>query len=180
MKPFGTSLGWLLVLLLTSSCASPPKGVEPITNFDVNRYLGTWYEIARLDHRFERNLDFVTADYSLREDGMIKVLNQGYDKRKKSWSSAVGKAKFNGEKNVGSLAVSFFGPFYGGYFITELDKDYQYVLIAGPNRNYLWILARTPTLDPAIYDSLVAKARTLGFPTDGLIKVDQANPPARP
>lgn len=158
---------------------SPPKGVEPITNFDVNRYLGTWYEIARLDHRFERNLDFVTAEYSLRSDGRIKVVNQGYDKRNARWKSAEGKARFNGEKNVGSLGVSFFGPFYGGYFIFDLDPDYQHVLICGPSKNYLWILSRTPTMDPAVYDALVAKARALGFPTDTLIKVDQNNPPAK-
>jgi apolipoprotein D and lipocalin family protein len=172
----------LAVLVVLSACgASPPSGIEPVKNFDVNRYLGTWYEIARFDHRFERGLEHVTAEYSLRSDGKIKVVNTGYDVNKGRWNSATGTAKFDGDKTVGSLAVTFFWPFYGGYYIVELDKDYQYALVVGPSKKYLWILARHPTLDASVYNALVEKARGLGYPVDALIKVDHTLPvPAKP
>lgn len=163
----------LLTAVLQGGCARVPEGVEVITGFELSRYLGTWYEIARLDHRFERGMSNVTAEYSLRDDDGVRVVNQGYNVAKGEWSKATGKAYFVGDPDVGQLKVSFFGPFYGGYNIIELDKDhYQYALISGPNRDYLWILARSPAMDPEILKDLVDKARRLNFPTDELIYVD--------
>lgn len=167
-------------VVLLCCAASPPAGIEPVKNFDVNRYLGTWYEIARLDHRFERGLQHVTAEYSLRDDGQVKVENKGYNVKKRRWQTADGSAKFNGARDVGSLAVTFFWPFYGGYFIVELDPDYQHALVVGPSTKYLWILARQPNLDEAVYTKLVDKARSLGYPVENLIKVDHIARPPEP
>ena len=156
--------------MIFSACASVPKGVQPVNGFDLGRYLGVWHEIARLDHSFERGLTKVTAEYSMRDDGGVKVLNKGFDKEKNKWKEAEGRAYFIGDKSVGSLKVSFFRPFYGGYNIIELDKEnYQYALVAGPSRSYLWILARDPALPSATIEKLVLKARELGFETDKLI-----------
>ena len=160
-------IGFLVVL---NACKIAPANVQPITGFELDRYLGKWYEIARLDHSFERGLEQVTAQYSMRTDGGVKVVNRGFDTEKQKWREAIGKAYFTQTPDVGQLKVSFFGPFYGGYNIVELDKEsYQYALIAGPDYSYLWILARSPDLDKTIVDSLVSKAETLGYPTDELI-----------
>ena len=157
----------------SSGCAGVPDGVETVSGFELDRYLGTWYEIARLDHKFERGMSDVTANYSMRDAGGVSVINSGFDEPKGEWTSANGKAFFVGDSDVGELKVSFFGPFYGGYNIVELDKDdYQYSLVVGPNRDYLWILSRSPQLDPEILSALVEKARSLGYPTDALIYVD--------
>ena len=166
----------LLVLMLAwllAGCVGVPEGITPVTGFQVDRYLGRWYEIARLDHSFERGLEQVTAEYSPREDGTIRVLNRGYNTNKQKWEEAEGRAKFVGSKDVGQLKVSFFGPFYGGYNIVELDPNYQYVMIVGNDRDYLWILSRTPQLDAAVQQRLVEKAKSLGFATDKLIYVKQ-------
>lgn len=170
MNRFRLSLA-LSLLFLLSACATTPQGVTHVSNFEVKRYLGKWYEISRLNHVFERNLDQVTAEYSLREDGNIRVLNRGYNTAKQQWQNIEGRAKFTSQPNVGSLKVSFFGPFYGGYNIVELDKNYQYALVVGNNRNYLWILSRQPQLDKAVQERLVAKAKALDFPTEKLIFV---------
>ncbi len=165
---------YLLVLaLLLSGCAGIPDGITPVKDFQVERYLGKWYEVARLDHSFERGLEQVTAEYSPRDDGDIRVINRGYNTTKQQWSEVEGRAKFVGAKNVGQLKVSFFGPFYGGYNIVELDPNYQYALIVGNDREYLWILSRTPQLDAAVQQRLVDKAKSLGFATDKLIFVKQ-------
>lgn len=149
-----------------------PKGIKPISGFELDRYLGKWYEIARLDHSFERGLNRVTADYSLRDDGGLKVINRGYNPDKNEWKEATGKAYFVETPDIGQLKVSFFGPFYGGYNILALDKaSYQYALVAGPNRSYLWILARSPNLDALLVEQLVRKAQLMGFPVDDLIYV---------
>ncbi|QTR47320.1 lipocalin family protein [Thiothrix litoralis] len=166
----------LLVLMLAwvlAGCVGVPEGITPVAGFQVDRYLGRWYEVARLDHSFERGLEQVTAEYSPREDGTIRVLNRGYNTNKQQWEEAEGRAKFVGSKDVGQLKVSFFGPFYGGYNIVELDPNYQYVMIVGNDRDYLWILSRTPQLDAAVQQRLVEKAKSLGFATDKLIYVKQ-------
>ena len=165
----------LLFAVLLGGCAvAPPSGVTPITGFELNRYLGKWYEIARLDHSFERGLSNVSATYSPRDDGGVKVLNRGYDDRAGVWKEAEGRAYFTGEPTVGSLKVSFFGPFYGGYHIVALDRaDYSYAMISGPSRDYLWILARTRQLPPAVLNDLLRQAKALGFATDQLIMVKQ-------
>jgi apolipoprotein D and lipocalin family protein len=163
-----------LWMLLGGCAVAPPSGVTPITGFELDRYLGKWYEIARLDHAFERGLSNVSATYGVREDGGVAVLNRGYDDRAGVWKEAEGRAYFIGESTVGSLKVSFFGPFYGGYHIVALDRaNYSHALISGPSRDYLWILARTRSVSPAVLENLFQQARALGFATDRLILVKQ-------
>ena len=169
------TLPFLLGLLGLAGCTGIPQGLDPVKDFDVNRYLGTWYEIARLDHSFERGLNNVTADYTLRSDGGIDVLNKGYDREKGAWKEAEGKAYFLGEKDVGRLKVSFFGPFYGGYNVIALDREeYSWSVVCGPEMKYFWSLARQPQMDPAKLEELVAFAAGKGFDTDGLILVDHS------
>jgi apolipoprotein D and lipocalin family protein len=164
---------FLLTIVFQSGCTGIPDGVQAVTGFELDRYLGTWYEIARLDHSFERGMSNVTANYSMRDDGGVSVLNRGYKVAKGEWDEASGKAYVVGDADVGQLKVSFFGPFYGGYNIVELDKSgYQYALVAGPDRDYLWILSRTAQMAPDVLQSLVDKARELGFATDELIFVE--------
>ncbi|PSL12229.1 apolipoprotein D and lipocalin family protein [Marinobacterium halophilum] len=159
-----------LMLLALTACTGLPDRVEPVQNFQLDRYLGTWYEIARLDHSFERGLSQVQADYSLRDDGGVKVINRGYDAKKGEWREAEGKAYFVDDADTGHLKVSFFGPFYGAYVIMALDHDgYQYSLVSGPDRDYLWILSRTPTMDTETLNRLIDQAREAGYPVDELI-----------
>lgn len=160
-------------LLLSGACTTVPEGITVISDFDLERYLGTWYEIARLDHKFERGLSNVTATYSLRDDGGVHVVNRGYNDAAGKWEEAVGKAYVVDSPDRGRLKVSFFGPFYGGYNIVAIDRlGYRYSMVAGPNRSYLWILARTPELERSLSDTLVEKAAQLGFSTDDLIFVE--------
>jgi len=162
------------LLMLISGCTGIPDNVSPVSGFDVNRYLGTWYEIARLDHSVERGLEQVSAEYSLRDDGGIQVVNQGYDRINQRWEKAEGKAYFIGDSDVGRLKVSFFGPFYGGYNIIDLDQEsYRYALVAGPDTSYLWILARQPQLENSITERLLRKASALGFDIGRMIFVEQ-------
>ncbi len=163
---------WLLAFsMLLAACVGTPDGLTPVSDFKVDRYLGTWYEIARLDHSFERDLQQVTARYSLNADGSVRVINRGFNARQQQWRQAEGTAKFVGQPDVGHLKVSFFGPFYGGYNILVLDRDYQYALVSGPDRDYLWILARTPSIPQATYDALLTQADQMGFDTAQLIRV---------
>ncbi len=164
----------LIIPFLIIGCMDKPKVFEPITDFELDKYLGKWYEIARLDHRFERGLQKVTADYSLKDDGNVKVVNSGFSTKKNKWKNATGKAKFAKDSNTGFLKVSFFGPFYGSYIIFELDKEnYQYAFIAGDNTSYLWFLSRTPTVSDELMDRFIKKAGELGFNADNLIFVEQ-------
>jgi apolipoprotein D and lipocalin family protein len=167
----------LAVSLMLTGCTQLPQGVQPVDGFEIDRYLGAWYEIARLDHRFERGLDNVTANYVLRKDGSIDVINKGYSTEDKRWKEAQGKAYFVDDRDKGHLKVSFFGPFYSPYIIFELDKtDYQYAFISGYNRDYLWLLARTPEVDKAIIQRFLDHTKSLGFNTDEIIFVDQKRP----
>jgi apolipoprotein D and lipocalin family protein len=155
-------------------CANIPPGIEAVQDFDVSRYQGKWYEIARLDHDFERGLSNVSAVYTLRNDGGIDVLNRGFDKQGNRWKEAKGRAYFVNENTVGRLKVSFFWPFYGGYNVISLDyENYSYAMVCGSNRSYLWILAREKTLSRSIIDKLVKTAEDLGFNVEGLIFVEQ-------
>jgi len=162
--------------LLFSACGSTgiPDNVKPVTNFELTRYLGTWYEVARLDHSFERGLDNVTAQYSQRADGSVRVLNMGYNKNKNAWKDAEGKAYFVSDNQTAHLKVSFFGPFYGSYVVFDLDDNYQYSLVSGPNYKYLWILSRKPELDNETMQRLIEKARKSGFDISKLIYVDHS------
>ncbi len=173
IKYLPVSLPLLLLVFLAfllSSCTGIPKGVEPVENFDISRYIGKWYEIARLDHRFEKGLSNTSATYSLRTDGGIDVVNRGYDRKKAAWKEASGKGYFLGDRSVGRLKVSFFPPFYASYNVIALDREgYSYALVCGPNRGYLWILARTPSLDRKVVDNLVQYAAGKGFPVGELV-----------
>lgn len=159
---------------LLSACTGLPKGVEPVADFDGERYLGQWYEIARLNHRFERGLSNVTATYSKRDDGGLVVKNRGYSIKKGEWKDAEGKAYFVDDENVGHLKVSFFGPFYASYAIFELDKeDYQYAYVSGNSTSNLWYLSRTPAVSDAALERFKSRATELGFDLSELIIVDQ-------
>ena len=158
--------------IFISACVNIPDNVSPVTGFDINQYLGTWYEIARLDHSFERGLERVTAEYSLRDDGGIKVVNRGFDPEKNRWKESIGKAYFLDDSNLGRLKVSFWGPFYSSYNIIDLDKNnYSYSLVCGPNKSYLWILAREPHMEKSLKSELINRAKALGFETDKMIHV---------
>ena len=167
----------LLLFLSTlglCGCVRIPDSVAPVKGFDLNRYLGKWYEIARLDHSFERGLEKVTAEYSLRPDGGVRVLNRGFSPTEQKWRQSEGKAYFVGASSEGYLKVSFFGPFYGSYVVFDLDEEnYQYAFISGPNHSYLWLLSRTPTLDERVLARFVAEAGKRGFDPGKLIYVKQ-------
>ena len=161
-----------LLVLFISGCVGIPKDITPVSNFNLEKYLGKWYEIARLDHSFERGLTGVTADYTLRKDGGVRVLNRGYSEKEAKWKEVEGRAYFVKQPDQGYLKVSFFWQFYGSYVIFELDHEgYQYSLVSGPDKSYLWILARCPEIGDELKKTLLEKAATLGFDTNKLIFV---------
>lgn len=165
-------------LFWSAICDAISAPVEPITGFEVDRYLGRWYEIARLENSFESGLENITAEYSLREDGGLAVLNRGYSDKKGKWKDAKGKAYFVKDPDTGFLKVTFFWPFYGAYVIFGLDeKEYQYSFVAGPDTSYLWLLSRTPTPDQVVIDTFIDSAKEHGFDTDKLIFVDHTGRP---
>lgn len=161
---------------LVSACRSPtpPNGVTVVQNFDTQRYLGKWYEIARFDHAFESGLEKVTATYSLRDDGGLNVINRGYNPDRDMWQQSTGEAYFIGDPKTAALKVSFFGPFYGGYNIIALDDDYRYALVCGPDRDYLWLLSRTPTLPAKVKQQMLDIAARQGFAVEKLLWIKQA------
>jgi apolipoprotein D and lipocalin family protein len=163
----------LLSCLLLGSCLGRPEGVSPVEQLDSQRYLGTWYEVARLDHSFERGLSNVTADYSMREDGGLRVINRGYSVEEGEWQQAEGRAYRIEDDQPGHLKVSFFGPFFGSYIVFELASDYQHAFVAGNTTGYLWLLARTPTISDELKEYFLQRAEALGFEVDDLIFVDQ-------
>ncbi len=162
----------LMMLFVTGACARIPNGAQVIKPFDADRYLGKWYEIARFDFRFERNLNNTTAEYSLNADGSIKVVNRGYNYVKNKWNQANGKAKFRGSREEAALKVSFFGPFYASYNVIALDPEYRYALIAGQNLDYLWILAREKTIPDDVKNAYLDIAKKVGYDITRLIWVE--------
>jgi apolipoprotein D and lipocalin family protein len=165
------------LLIILTACTGKPEGVVAVKEFELGRYLGKWYEIARLDHSFERGLNNITAEYSLRDDGGVKVINSGFSKEDNEWQQAEGKAFFVDETDNGHLKVSFFGPFYGSYIVFELDrKNYQYAFVSGPDTSYLWLLARTPQVDKKVTEQFVKRSQELGFDTSKLIYVEHDKP----
>ena len=161
----------LCTVVFITACTGLPDNVEPVRNFDPERYLGTWYEIARLDHSFERDLERVTATYELNDDGSIAVLNKGFNTEKGEWRQAEGVAKPMGSNDIGHLKVSFFGPFYGTYAVFELADDYSYAFVSGYNTDYLWLLAREPQISVDVRERFMARSQALGFETADLIWV---------
>jgi len=151
-----------------SSCVSIPKGAKAVTPFDKERYLGTWYELARIDFKYEKGLDHVTATYSLLDDGSIRVDNKGFDAKKNKWKESIGKAKFAEGPGTGRLKVSFFGPFYAGYNVIAVDPDYRYALVAGNNTDYLWILSRDKQIPEALKKEYLHLAEEIGYDTGRL------------
>lgn len=170
-----------VMLLILGACAnSKPQNETGMINnstvkeLDLNRYLGTWYEIARFPHSFEKDLVGVTATYSLKPNGKIEVINKGYLKTLNGNEKiAKGKAKIPNASEPGRLKVSFFLFFYSDYLVMELDKNYEWVLIGSSSPKYLWILSRKPQMDQAVYQSILNKARERGYNLDNLIRVQQ-------
>ncbi|NIO43309.1 MAG: lipocalin [Burkholderiales bacterium] len=162
----------LVLISAVSACTGVPKDVVPVKGFELERYLGKWYEIARLDHRFERGLVNVTAEYTLRDDGGIRVVNRGLRSDVNEWSEIEGKAYFVGPEDVGHLKVSFFGPFYASYVVFGLDEqDYQYAFVSGNSTSYLWLLSRTPAASDEVLALFKARALELTFNLESLIYV---------
>lgn len=170
-------LGAGIAFVLYSCGSTIPKKAIAVTNFDKAKYLGKWFEIARLDYKWERNLDNVTAEYSLNDNGTIRVDNKGYDVKKDRWEQSIGKAKFVKKDNVGMLKVSFFGPFYSGYNIIAVDSDYKYALVAGESLKYMWILSRETRMPESIKADFLIKAQEIGYNISDLVWVnhDKAN-----
>lgn len=174
------ALSLLALLALAAGCTKVPEGVQPVNGFDLKRFLGTWYEIARLDHGFERNLRNVTAEYVAGDEGEIKVVNRGFNEKKGEWTEEDAEAKVLGDPDVGSLKVSFFGPLWGGYHIIALDQEnYRYAMITGPSKSLLWILSRDKTLEDKVLGNLISQAGKAGYDTKKLIYVKQDEPPVQ-
>ncbi len=174
LVPAALGVGSMLTVMLLNACATrPPDNVKPVTSFDIGRYAGRWYEIARTDQRFEKGLVRTQAYYNLHPDGTVEVTNRGFDPKKNQWQEAVGKARFIGKPTEAALKVSFFGPFYGGYNVVALDPAYQWALVIGSSVDSMWILSRKPYLSDEVRGVLLAKARALGVDEDKIVWVQQ-------
>ncbi len=150
-----------------------PAGVHPVEPFDLRRYLGRWYEIARIDHAHEAGLSDTSADYSLRPDGRVQMLNRGFDQRRSRWREMRAVAAPVGERDIGHLQVSLVWPLRASHIVFALDDDYQHALVCGPTREHLWLLARTPRIRAITRGALLERARAAGFDIDRLLWVDQ-------
>ncbi|MBP3942960.1 lipocalin family protein [Sphingobacteriaceae bacterium WQ 2009] len=162
-----------IAAVLFNSCGSVKSNVNAVKPFNKEKYLGDWYEIARLDFKWEKNMSQVTAKYTSNEDGSIRVENKGFNYVKDEWKTSVGKAKFNGAMDQGALKVSFFGPFYSGYNVVKIDKDYKYALVFGENLKYLWILSREKTIPTKVKEEYLAYAEASGYQTSNLVWTKQ-------
>ena len=168
-----TSALLIAVALMFTGCSSVTDVVEPVANFDLEKYLGSWYEIARIDFRFEKNMDKTTATYSMNSDGTVRVINRGYDYVKNEWKESIGKARFRGDDTRGALEVSFFGPFYAEYNILALDEEYKYALVGGRTYDNLWILSREKTIPENIRQDYLEIAKDIGYDINRLVWVEQ-------
>lgn len=155
-----------------------PASVLPVGRFDISRYLGLWYEVARIDQHFEKDLVRTRAEYSLAPNGCVQVVNRGFDTRRNRWKEARGKAQFVGPSDVAALKVSFFGPFYAGYHVVALDDQYRWAMVIGSSLDHFWILSRSPVLPDGVRQHLLAQAQQLGVDLDRILWVmqDGANP----
>ncbi|PKF74935.1 lipocalin family protein [Chryseobacterium sp. PMSZPI] len=165
------SLGALAYLAFHSYSVGIPRGAVAVKDFDIKKYLGRWYEIARFDYKFEKNMDNVTAEYLEKSDGTIRVVNKGYNYLKKVWEESIGEAKFVKNITEARLKVSFFKPFWAGYNVIDIDEEYQYALVTGSSLKYLWILSRTTTIPESIRQRFIEKAKRIGYNTNDLIWV---------
>jgi apolipoprotein D and lipocalin family protein len=172
------NLGLLILCFCLSACTGVPEGVIAVNNFDQTRYLGQWYEVARIENRFEEGLQQVTATYTVRDDGGIDVVNQGYSTTEQSWQKAEGKAYFVDSPDTAHLKVSFFGPFYASYIVFKLDPEYRYAFVTGNTKEYLWLLARTPTVSDQVKQEFLEDAQALGYELAQLVWVNQQIPKA--
>ncbi len=158
------------------ACDTIPEGAVAVKPFAKEKYLGKWYEIARLDFKYERDLNNTTAEYSLNDNGTIKVDNKGYNTKKGAWEQAIGKAKFVGDDHTAMLKVSFFGPFYAGYNVIAIDDEYRYALVAGESLEYLWILSRETSIPLDIKDRYLKIAEGIGYHTSDLLWIKHDQP----
>ena len=162
-------------VISTSGCIGVPSGIQPVEGFIVERYLGTWYEIARLDHRFERELEAVTARYSMSSKGEIRVVNRGYSRKDGEWKEITGHAKPVSDSRLAHFKVSFFGPFYASYIVFELDRqEYSYAFVSGYETDYLWLLSREPVVSDFVMDKFKKTVKASGFAVENLVWVDQS------
>ncbi len=169
-----TILKILIVIIGLFSCSTIPKDAVAVTPFDKEKYLGKWYEIARFDFKFEKNLNNTTAEYSLNKNGTIRVENRGFNTKKKEWKQAIGTARFVESEDVAMLKVSFFGPFYSGYNVISIDTAYNYALVAGKNLDYLWILSRDKTIPDSVKASFLKTAEKVGYNTSELLWIEHS------
>ena len=167
------SLGILGLLIFSSCSVKIPEGATAVNNFEKVKYLGKWYEIARLDFKWEKNMEQVTAEYSLKDNGHIKVDNKGYNYVKKEWKQSIGEARFVEDEKTSRLKVSFFKPFWAGYNVIDLAGDYQYALVVGDDLDNMWILSREKTIPEDIKQRFLTKARSLGYKTEELVWTKQ-------
>jgi apolipoprotein D and lipocalin family protein len=167
------TVGIIGALFLSSCSVGIPNGATAVQDFKAEKYLGKWYEIARFDFRFEKNMDHTTAEYSKNANGNIEVKNRGYNYVKKEWKESIGEAKFVNSPTEARLKVSFFKPIWAGYNVIDMDEDYQYALVAGNNLDYLWILSREKTIPETFKQRFLEKAKALGYKTENLIWVKQ-------
>lgn len=163
----------LAILFVVKGCSYKPSNVHGVSDFNPEKYMGVWYEIARFDFRFEKDLDNVSAVYTLNDKGDIEVLNSGYNYKKQQWEKAQGLAKSVAGKDIGELKVSFFGPFYSGYNVLSIEDNYSYGLVGGKDLDYLWILSREKQIPEQVKTAFLQKASSLGYDTTKLIWVKQ-------
>lgn len=175
LKTWEIGLAAATVAVLLNSCVAIPKGAKAVRPFNQQRYLGTWYEVARMDFKFEKNLSDVSATYSLNTDGSIRVDNKGYNYVQRKWKESIGKAKPVKDAGTGRLKVSFFGPFYAGYNVIAVDSDYRYALVAGNNLNYLWLLSREKSIPATIQTAYLKQAQALGYDVSKLVWTKHEN-----
>lgn len=168
---------FLLLLPVLLFANSSTLQIPTVKNFHLNKYLGTWYEIARMPHKFEKNLHHVTATYSLLDNGKIEVKNRGYNIKKEVWKDAFGKAWVPDENNPSELKVTFFWPFSAAYRIIYLEEDYSLALVTSKSSKYFWMLSRSPELEEGYYNNLIEKAKGWGFDTSQFVKVQQSGKP---
>lgn len=164
----GSAVAAGIIYLLLKNRKTIPYGVTAIRPFDIEKYIGKWYEIARMDHTFENNLLNTSAEYSFNADGSIRVVNKGYNYLTHKHKTATGRAVFVDDAEEAKLKVSFFGPFYSGYNVIAIDPDYKYALVAGKNLRYLWLLSRTRTIPPEIKEHFLATAAEAGYEINSL------------